>query len=409
MKRSMILDCVWRHTLVVGLVAIFLASSTVGNHAVDSAVIIGVMGDQSGPTSSVGGPGAVLAARLAAEDVSNQVIGRPIQIISADHQNKADIARAIALRWFAQDNVSAIADLNYTAAVAGVVEAARAARKITLISGATAADFTRRWCSPYSTMWSDDTWTMTKALVDALVARKLDTWFFVVEDVAFGRFIVDQATTELQKLGGKVAGSTSFPLDAADFSSYLLQAQQSGAKVIAFGSAGADTINAVKQFSEFGLTTTQKPVTFLTFITDIDAIGLQGAQGLTVLSGFYWNQSDEARAFTERFRAKMGRLPTKEQAAVYASVRHYLAAVRAAGTLDAQAVSDAMRKLPVDFLGREGSIRRDGRVIFDVSLYQVKSPGESKERWDYYNEVARISAAQAYHPLDPTQCKDALP
>ena len=390
------------------LVAILLAVSTAPLHAAEP-VVIGVMGDQNSSTSSVGGPGSVVAAQLAAEDYGNLVIGRPIEVVSADHQNKADLAKTIALRWFADPNMGAVADLNATAAVAGVVEAARQSKKVTLISGATAAEFTGQWCSRYSTMWSDDTWTMSKGLVDALTAQKQDTWFFVVQDAAFGKFLVDQAGAELRERGGKAVGSTVFPLNARDFSSYVLEAQQSGAKVVGVGSAGSDTVDALKQAAEFGLTAKQKVVPFLTYITDIDAIGLEAAQGLTVLSGFYWDQNDEARAFTARFRARMGRVPTKEQAAVYASVRHYLEAVKVAGAIDADKVSDAMHRLPVDFLGRHGSVRADGRVTFDVSLYQVKSPAESRGQWDYYKEVARIPAAEAYHPVDPAQCKDLVP
>ncbi len=369
--------------------------------AAEPPVTIGVLGDQSGMTSSTGGPGSVLAAQLAAADAGGQVLGRTVQIISADHQNKPDVAKSIALRWFAADSVSAIADLNYTAAVLGVVEAGRSAKRITLISGATAADFTGPWCSPYSSMWTDDTWTLSKSIVAGLAKNGLESWFFITNDNAFGASLETLARSELERIGGKFAGSVKFPLENSDFSSYLLQAQSSGAKVVAVASAGNDTINALKQAAEFGVSQSQKIVPLLTFITDIDAVGLKDAQGLILLSGFYWNQSDEARRFTDRFRDKMGRVPTKQQASVYVSVRHYLAAVQAAGTLDAQAVSDEMQKLPVNFLGRPGNVRRDGRVMYDVSLYQVKSPAESKGRWDYYKEIARIPATES---LSSTRC-----
>ena len=373
----------------------------------EGPVRIGVLGDLNGITSSIGGPGSVVAAQLAAEEAGGEVIGRPIQILSADHQNSADVAKSIALKWFNNEGVSAIADLNYTAAVVGVVDAGRAAKGITLISGATSADFTGKWCSPYSTMWSDDTWTLSKVLVDTLLKRNQDTWFFVTNDNSFGKPLQELALAELVKNGGKDLGSTLFPLGSTDFSSDLLRAQSSQAKVVAVASAGSDTVNAVKQAAEFGVTRSAVVVPFLTFITDVDAVGLEQAQGLVLLSGFYWDQSDEARAFTTRFQARLHRVPTKEQAGVYASVKHYLAAVRQAGTLDANAVSAAMRALPVDFLGRHGSIRADGRVMFDVSLYQVKTPAESAARWDYYKEITRIPAADAYHPLDGDACMTA--
>lgn len=395
----------WLELGVLAAVAIITTVFGGVSFAAELPVTIGILGDQSGITSSTGGPGSVLAAQLAAADAGGQVLGRQIQIVSADHQNKADLAKTIALRWFGSENVSAIADLNFTPVALAVVEAGRSAKRITLISGATAANLTEEWCSPYSSMWADDTWTLSKGVVGALVKQGFDSWFFITNDNAFGKSLETLATSELERIGGHFSGSVKFPLGDADFSSYLLTAQQSSSKIVAIASAGSDTINALKQAAEFGITKAQKVVPLLTFITDIDAVGLNDAQGLTLLSGFYWDQSDEARRFSERFSEKMGRVPTKQQAAVYASVRHYLAAVKLAGTLDAQAVSDEMQKLPVDFLGRSGSVRRDGRVIFDVSLYQVKSPAESKARWDYYKEIARIPAAEAYHPLNAAVCK----
>ena len=396
--------------LLVTIVAGMLVSGGVRPAlAQGQPVRIGVLGGMSGIASSIGGPGSVAAARLAVSDAGGRVLGRPVEIVSADHQDSPDIARTIALRWFDQEDVVAIADLNLTAAALAVVEAGRLRHRATMVSGAASADFAGRWCSPYNTLWSDDTWTLSRGLVRALLAQGLDTWFFVVADVAFGNSLAAEASDAVRADGGRVLGTVRHPLGTADFSSFLLAAQGSGAKVVALGSVGTDTVNALKQAAEFGLTRTQRIATFLTFITDIDAVGQQQAQGALLLSGFYWDQSDPARAFARRFGEAMGgtdlRVPTKEQAAVYASVRHFLRAVEAAGTTDATAVGEAMRRLPVDFLGRPGSIRRDGRVLFDVSLYRVKVPEASKARWDLYEEVSRLPAAEAYRPEDSAPCK----
>ena len=391
------------------VVALALAASVLAGSPHDASaqapIRIGVLNGASGIASSIGGQGSVVAARLAAADVGGKVLNRPIEIVSANHQDNADVARSIALSWFDQDDVVAIADLNLTAPALAVVDAGRIKHRTTLISGAANADFTGKWCSPYSTMWSDDTWTLTHGLAQALLSQGLDTWYFVVADIAFGNALVTDASEVVNADGGHVLGTVRHPLGTSDFSSYLLTAQSSGAKVVALGSAGADTVNALKQAAEFGLIPAQRMTAFLPFITDIKAVGAQQAQGTLLLSGFYWNQSDPARDFARRFEQEMGRVPTKEQAAVYASVRHFLRAVEAAGTTDAAAVGVEMRKLPVDFLGRPGRIRRDGRVLYDVSLYRVKAPGASSGPWDLYEEVKRLPMATAYHPEDPAPCK----
>lgn len=398
-----------RCLLVGALTGLLLAGAAFSALAEEQPVRIGVLGGMSGIASSVGGPGSVTAARLAVADAGGRVLGRPVEIVFADHQDSPDTARAIALRWFDQDGVVAVADLNLTAAALAVVEAGRSKHRTTMVSGAASADFAGRWCSPYSTLWSDDTWTLSQGLARALLAQGLDTWFLVVADVAFGNSLATEVSDAVRAGGGRVLGTVRHPLGTADFSSFLLAAQGSKAKVVALGSVGTDTVNALKQAAEFGVTRTQRTTALLTFITDIDAVGQQQAQGTLLLSGFYWDQSEPARAFARRFGEAMGganpRVPTKEQAAVYASVRHFLRAVEAAGTTDAAAVGEAMRRLPVDFLGRPGVIRRDGRVTFDVSLYRVKEPKASKGRWDLYEEVARLPATEAYRPEDPAPCK----
>jgi branched-chain amino acid transport system substrate-binding protein len=284
-------------------------------------------------------------------------------------------------------------------------ELARDKKRTLLIAGAAASDLTGKACSPYSTHWADDTYALANGTARAITASGGTSWFFLTADYAFGQAMERDATAAVKAAGGQVLGAVRHPLGTSDFSSFLLQAQGSQAKIVALANVGGDTVNAIKQAAEFGIPQGgQKLAGFLIFITDVNSLGLKAAQGLMVLTGFYWDQNDAARTFAKRFFDKVGRMPTKQQAAVYASIIHYLKAIDATGTDDAAKVNEAMRRAPVDFFGRAGSIRRDGRVLYDLTLYEVKAPAESKAQWDYYKEVATIGKDQAFRSVEEGGC-----
>jgi branched-chain amino acid transport system substrate-binding protein len=397
--RSCLQTVVFQAVVLVGLFLSGEASAQIS----DDVVKIGVLSDQAGPGAFASGPGAAYAARMAVRDFGGSVLGKPIVVIDADFQNKTDIAVAIARRWFDTENVDVIADLPFSSAALAVQEIARTKKKVSLIAGAAASDLTGKACSPFTLHWADDTFTLATALASGLLDEGADSWFFLAADYALGFAFQRDATAVVSKRG-KVVGGVRFPVESADFASFLLQAQSSKAKVIGIASVGSTTVDIIKQSAEFGVSPAQRLAGFLVFISDIDSMGLAVAQGLTVVEGFYWDQNDESRAWAKRFFEDRKMMPTKEQAAVYASVMHYLRAVEAAGTDATESVSDQMHKMPVDFFGRKGSVRPDGRVIFDVSVYQVKSPDESKYPWDYYKELRVIPQSTAYRPIDQGGC-----
>ncbi|WP_407529469.1 ABC transporter substrate-binding protein [Methylobacterium oryzisoli] len=371
----------------------------------DDVVRIGVLTDMSGPFSDIGGKGSVLAAEMAAEDFGGSVKGKPIRIVSADHQNKPDVGSGIARAWFDRDGVDAVADLPVTSVALAVLEIARDKKRTALIAGAAASDLTGRFCSPYSTHWADDSFALASGTAKAVTKAGDKSWFFVTADYAFGQAMERDATSAVKVAGGSLKGSVRHPLATPDFSSYLLQAQASQAQVIGLASAGGDTINAIKQAAEFGITDSgQRVAGFLVFLSDVHSVGLPAAKGLLVTTGFYWDQNEAARAFGKRFFAKAGRMPTKQQASVYASVTQYLKAVDATGTDEAGAVNQAMRKLPVAYFGHPASIRADGRVLYDLTLYEVKAPRESKGPYDYYKPLATIAAAEAFRSESESGC-----
>lgn len=364
----------------------------------DGVVKIGVLGDY-GSGRDLGGPGSVTAAKLAAEDFHNQVLGKPIEIIAADHQNKPDVAVGIAKKWFDLDHVDAVTDLAVSSVGLAVAALATQSDRSALVSGAATSDLTGKSCSPVITHWADDTYALSAGLVREISARVAKDWFFVAVDYSFGTSMLKDATNALNAIGGKVVGSVRYAFNTTDFSSFLLAAQASQAKVVALASTGADTVNAVKQAREFGLQARgQTVVGMLTFIADVHAMGLKTAQGMYVASQYYWDDDDVSRAFAKRFFRIEKRMPTKLQAATYAAVRHYLKAVQAAGTDEARAVNAEMRRLPVDFFGRPAHIRPDGRVIYPLSLYRVKSPDASRYPWDYYEKISTIPGDQAFRP-----------
>jgi branched-chain amino acid transport system substrate-binding protein len=370
-------------------------------------VKIGVLNDRSGVYADLSGEGSVIAARMAVEDFKAADKGIKVDIVSADHQNKPDVGSSIARQWYDQDGVDAIFDVPTSSVALAVSQVTREKNKIFIDSGAGAADLTGKQCSPNTIHWTYDTWALANGTGGAMVKQGGDTWFFITADYAFGHALERDTTALVEKSGGKVLGSVKHPFPGSDFSSYLLQAQASGAKVIGLANAGGDTINTIKQASEFGITQGgQKLAGLLIFITDIHALGLQVAQGLVLTEAFYWDLNDSTRAWSKRFAEKNGgKMPSMVHAGVYASVLHYLKAIEATKSKEASAVMAKMKEMPTDDpLFGKGQVRADGRVIHDMYLFEVKKPSESKGDWDYYKLLATIPAAEAFRPLNEGGC-----
>ena len=391
-----------RQTLTRGL-ALAAVASTPGRRAAaqpGAPIRIGVLTDQSGPYADSGGRGSVLAAHLAVAEFGGSVLGRRIEVIDGDTLNKPDVAAGIARRWF-DDGVDAIVDLPVTSVAAAVQQIAHEKNRSVMITSGAATEFTTKSCSSTSTHWADDTHALAVGAALPLVRAGAKTWFFISVDYAFGVALQRDAAAQIEQNGGQVIGSTRFPIGNADFSSMLLQAEASGAKVIGLAAVGSDLVNLVKQAGEFGLTRPGGPALagFLVYITEVHALGLAAAQGFTFPSGFYWNQSAVARTWSRQFFTAHKAMPTRVHAAVYSATLHWLRAIRQAGTTKADATGRAMRALPVDYLGRPASVREDGRVIYDLPIYRVKRPSESAELWDYYEHIDTISAREAFLPL----------
>ncbi|WP_374251530.1 ABC transporter substrate-binding protein [Xanthobacter sp.] len=375
--------------------------------AADKPVKIGVLTDMSGIYSDFGGPGSVLAARMAAEDFGGKVGGAPVEIVAADHQNKADVGSSIARRWFDQDGVEAIADVPTSSVALAVAEIAREKNKVLLVSGAGTSDITGKNCSPNTVHWTYDTWALANSTGGALTKAGYDTWFFITVDYSFGYALERDASDSLTAAGGKILGKVRHPVGTSDFSSFLVQAQASQAKVVAFGNAGADTINGVKQAAEFGLVQGgQKLASMLITLSDIHALGLKAAQGLVLTEAFYWDLNDGTRDFGRRFAARNnGVYPNMVHAGVYGAVMHYLKARASAGTDDGKAVVEKMKATKTDDpLFGVGEIRADGRKIHDLYLFEVKAPGESKGTYDLYKLLRTVPAAEAFRPLASGGC-----
>jgi branched-chain amino acid transport system substrate-binding protein len=371
-----------------------------------AAIRIGVLNDQSGVYADLGGVGSVIAAQMAVEDAGGKVLGRPVEVINADHQSKADVGAAMARKWFDEDNVDVVIGFDNSSVALAVEQVALQKNRIAIAGAIGTTAFTGKNCTPNEAAWVYDAYALTNTLARSVVQRGGDTWFFITVDYALGHSLEADATAAVLAAGGKVLGHARHPINTSDFSSYLLQAQASGAKVVALANAGGDMINAIKQANEFGLTRGgQKVVSLLTFITDIQSVGLTATQGLTFVTAFYWNRNDESRAWSKRFFERLKRMPTMAQAAVYSMVRHYLRAVEAAGTDEAEAVMAKMREMPVnDFYAKNGRVRLDGRMVHDMYFVQVKTPAESTEPWDYYKVLETIPGDQAFRPLDQGGC-----
>ena len=387
--------------LALGLV---LAASIA--HAQDGAVKIGVLDDMSGPYADNTGPGDVLAVKMAVADFGGTVLGKPIEVISADMQSKVDVGVGIARRWFEAEQVDMIIGIPHSAIALGVVQLATQKNRLVLPTAAATAELTGKGCSAHSAHWVYDTYGQSKTIASAIVRQGGDSWFFVTVDYAFGLALEQNATEFVKAAGGKVLGSARHPLGVSDFSSYLLQAQASKAKVVVMANGGADITNAIKQAKEFGLDKGgQRVAALLIQYPEVRSLGLKTAQGLLMASPFYWDMNPEARAFSDRFAAAKGMPPTMIQAGTYSAALHYLKAVKAAGTDEAKAVMAKMKELPInDFMTSNGRIREDGRVIRDMYLMQVKAPEESKGEWDLAKIVATIPGDQAFRPLHEGGC-----
>lgn len=371
----------------------------------DDVVEIGVLNDQSSLYADSGGPGTVVATRMAVEDAGGSVLGKPVEIVFADHQNKSDIGAAIARQWFEVGKVDMAIGFDNSAVALAVEQLAADHDRIAIAGAVGSTAFTGKSCTATEASWIYDSYALTTSLAKAIVAEGRDTWFFITVDYTFGHLLEADATSAVQAAGGKVLGSVRHPLNTADFSSYLLQAQASGAKVMAFANGGGDIVTAIKQANEFGLTKNQTMVSLLVFLTDVHSMQLQAAQGLKFVTAFYWDRDDETRTWSKRFFERQGKMPTQGQAGAYSAVRHYLAAIAAAGTDEAKAVMVKMREMPVnDFYVKNGRLREDGRLVHDMYFAQVKTPAESKGPWDYYKILATIPGDQAFRPLAEGGC-----
>ena len=372
------------------------------------SVKIGVLSDMSSLYSDVSGPGSVVAAKMAVQDFNPAAHNMKVDIVSADHQNKPDVGASIARQWYDVDHVDAIADVPTSSVALAVADVTREKNKVFLISGAATSDLTGSKCSPNNVHWTYDTWMLANGTGKALVKTGGDTWFFITADYAFGHALQRDTSAVVEKNGGKVLGSVNAPLNTSDFSSYLLQAQASKAKIVGLANAGGDTINSIKQGSEFGITAGgQHFAGLLVFVSDVQALGLKTAQGLVLTSTWYWDMNDANRAFTKRWQAERpGKFPTMVVAGVYSSVLHYLKAVAAAGSAaDGKAVVDKMKATPTDDpLFGKGSVRVDGRVIHPAYLFEVKKPEESKYPGDDFKLRATIPADEAFRPLSEDHC-----
>lgn len=368
---------------------------------------IGVLNDLSGTYADLSGEGSVVAARLAVEDFNVAEHGLEVEVISADHQNKPDIASNIARQWYDQDGVDIIVDLPTSSAALAVSDISREKDKLVIVSAGGSSDLTGSKCSPNTIHWAYDTWALGNGTGRALTQQGYDSWFFLTADYAFGHSLERDTSSVVEASGGTIVGTVRHPFPGQDFSSFLLQAQSSGAKVIGLANAGADTINSIKQASEFGITQAgQSLAGLLVFISDVHALGLDAAQGLVLTEAFYWDQNDGTREWSKRFGEKFGgTMPTMAHAGVYSAITHYLKSVVATKTKESGPVMEHMKATPTeDALFGKGEIRADGRKIHDMYLFQVKTPEESTGPWDYYKQLATIPAAEAFRPIEEGGC-----
>lgn len=395
--------------------ALFVAAATVagiGNAAgqtdrvSEGVVKIGVLTDMSGQFSHESGEGAVTAVRMAIEDFGGKVLGKPIELVVADHQNKLDTATGLARRWYDVEKVDMIANLINSSIALSVAQLAKEKNRIAIINGSGSSRLTNDACTPNSIHYAYDTYALARGTGPALLRAGQKSWYFLTADYAFGHALEADTSAVVKALGGEVVGSTRYPIETFDQSSFLLQAQASKAKVVALAGSGTVLVNAVKSAQEFGIRKGGQTLAgLLVWITDIKSLGLELAQGLVLTNAFYWDRDDQTRAWSKRFQERMKRVPHMGDAGDYSSTMHYLKAIEAAGTDEAQAVMSKMRELPInDFFATNGRIREDGRMVHDMYVYEVKAPSESKGEWDYYKLREVIPGEQAFRPLKDSAC-----
>jgi branched-chain amino acid transport system substrate-binding protein len=372
----------------------------------DGVVKIGMIEDMSSIYADITGVGAVTAAKMAVEDFGRKVLGKPIEVVAADHQNKADIASATAREWFDTQHVDALMDVATSASALAAIDVVKTKNKIVVLNAAGTTRITNEACTPVSIHYTFDNYALAHGTGGAMVKAGYDTWFFITADYAFGHDLERLTAGVVTASGGQVLGSVRVPMNTSDFSSALLQAESSKAKAVGLANAGADTQNSIKQAAEFGIVHGgQKLAGLLVFINDVNTLGLEVAQGMLLTTAFYWDRDGESRAWAQKYFQRMNKMPNMTQAGIYSATTHYLKAVQAAGTDETQAVMEKMRSTPIDdFFVKNGKIRDDGRMVHEMYLYEVKKPAESKGAWDYYKLVATIPADQAFQPLSESKC-----
>jgi branched-chain amino acid transport system substrate-binding protein len=369
-------------------------------------VKIGILNDQSGVYADYGGKYSVEAARMAIEDFGGEVLGQKIEMVTGDHQNKPDLATSIARRWYEVENVDMITELTTSSVALAVQELSKEKKKIDIVVGAATSRITGDACTPYGFHWAFDTHALAVGTGGALVKAGGDTWFFLTADYAFGYSLEKDTSDIVKENGGKVLGSVRIPLNSSDFSSFLLQAQSSKAKIIGLANAGLDTTNSIKQAAEFGIVKGgQKLAGLLMTLAEVHGLGLEAAQGLVLTEGFYWDQNDRTREFSERFFKRTGRMPSMIHAGTYSATLQYLKAVKAAGTKDSDAVTKKLKELPVDdVFAQGGKVLENGRMVHDLYLFEVKKPSESKKPWDYYKQLAVVPGDKAFPTAKDSGC-----
>ena len=387
------------------LVALALSSAAEAQIS-DDIVKLGVLNDMSSLYSDATGKGSLVAAQMAVQDFGGKVLGKPIEVVVADHQNKPDVASSLARKWFDVDKVDMIANLINSSIALGVSQLAKEKDRIAIINGSGSSRLTNDACTPNSIHYAYDTYALAKGTGAAMLKAGEKSWYFLTADYAFGHALEADTSAIVKSLGGEVVGSTRYPPETFDQSSFLLKAQASKAKVVALAGSGTVLVNAVKSAQEFGIRKGgQELAGLLVWITDIKSMGLDLAQGLVLTNAFYWDRDDETRAWSKRFYDRMKRMPHMGDAGDYSSTMHYLKAIKAAGTDDAKAVMSKMRELPInDFFAKNGKIREDGRMVHDMYVYEVKKPSESKGEWDYYKLREVIPGDQAFRPLKDSAC-----
>lgn len=387
------------------LAAIFACHAAASAAELPAVIRVGVLSDMSGSTADSAGQGSVVAARLAVEDVGSAIGASRVEVLAGNSQGKADLALSIARQWLDQDSVYAIVDLPYTQVAMAVADLGRQRDRAVLVGSATASDLTGKACNAVTTHWTDDTYALAAGTARTLTRAGDKTWFFLTADYAFGLAMQRDATAAIEAEGGRVVGAARHPLASPDMSSFVNQAIASQAQIVGLANVGADTINAIKEAAAFGLVQNgQKLAGLLVFINDVHAMELETAQGLLVTSGFYWDQNDASRRFADRFRAQVGRPPSKAQAAVYAATLHWLRAVAQSGSVSGEATTRAMKSTPADYFGQQATIAANGRVLYDLAIYRVKRPAESHGPWDAYTELAPLPRDQAFRPAAASEC-----